>query len=67
MRTFPNPPAVVELVMQCVFILLGKTYSWKNAQSELQDLNTFIKKDILGYDKDNIPDQKINKLKAFIA
>jgi len=31
MKTFPNPPEVVELVMHCVFILLGRKYEWKTA------------------------------------
>jgi hypothetical protein len=30
-RTFVSPPAIVEMVMEGVCILLGKKYSWKQA------------------------------------
>lgn len=67
LRTYSNPPKIVEIVMEGVCTLQGKKYDWKSAQSMLTDLNTFINKDILGYDKENIADKVMVKFNKFLA
>ncbi len=42
MRSYPNPPKIVEIVMEGVAILMGVKYTWQAAKALMQDLNLFI-------------------------
>ena len=60
-KSFTNPPKAVQIVMEAVCTLLGEKESWDNAKkllsrSDFMDLLT-------GYDKDNIPDVRLKKLR----
>lgn len=52
--------------MEGVLIFFKIKYSWKAAQGKLQDLNSFLKNDILGYDKENISPQIMKTFTAFL-
>lgn len=65
-RGMPTPPALVVLVFEAVCILLGaKNTDWATAKSLMQDLNSFINQ-LKTYDKDNIPADRIRKLKKVL-
>ena len=51
--------------MEGVFILLCKKYEWKAASSILQDLNKFIKQDLIQFDKENIKQKTMASFKQF--
>ena len=65
MKNYLNPPAIVGMVMEGVCILLGKKYDWDTAKKLMIDLNGFINS-LLKYPKDNIPEERLNKLKKHI-
>ena len=54
------------LVLEGVCTLLGTKTDWPTAKSLLLDLNGFIKS-LLQYPKDNIPEDRLNKLKKILA
>ena len=67
MRSFANPPGIVVTVMEGVCILFGeKNTDWNTSKKRMQDLNGFIKS-LKEYPKDNISQDKIEKVKKLIA
>lgn len=71
MKSFANPPPIVKTVMEAVAVLLGdhkgeKEFEWKQAKTLMGDLNTFIKR-MVELDKDNLPEQRLVKLRKIIA
>lgn len=71
MKSFANPPPIVKIVMEAVAILLGdfkgdKEYEWKQAKSLMQDINAFIKR-MVDLDKDNLPEQRLIRLRKILA
>ena len=65
-RSYPSPPAIVQLVLEGVCILMGTKTDWATAKGLMQDLNGFLNK-LVNYPKDNIPEDRLNKLKKHIA
>jgi dynein heavy chain len=63
-KSFNIPPEMVQTVMEAVCILLGVKPDWAAAKSLLGDSN-FLK-NLSTYDKDNIAEAKIKKLKPYI-
>lgn len=63
-KVFNNPPEMVQTVMEAVCILLGAKPDWQTSKALLGDTN-FLR-NLYNYDKDNIPDSKIKKLKPYI-
>eukprot|EP01038_Epipyxis_sp_PR26KG_P006339 gene6339-8727_t len=60
-KSFTNPPNAVRIVMEAVCVLLGEKETWEVAKkllgrSDFMDLLT-------GYDKDNIPESRLKKLR----
>ncbi|XP_035826580.1 dynein heavy chain 6, axonemal [Aplysia californica] len=64
-RVFSKPPELVQTVMEAVAILLGQKTDWASCKGMLGDSN-FLKR-LAEYDKDNIPEAKLKKLKKYIA
>lgn len=63
-KVFNNPPEMVQTVMEAVCILLGTKADWATSKALLGEAN-FLKN--LGtYDKDNIAEAKLKKLKPYI-
>ncbi|PVD36438.1 hypothetical protein C0Q70_03422 [Pomacea canaliculata] len=63
-RVFSKPPELVQTVMEAVCILLGAKTDWASAKTTLGD-PYFLKK-LAEYDKDNIPESLLKKLKKYI-
>ncbi|XP_066905838.1 dynein axonemal heavy chain 6 isoform X4 [Halyomorpha halys] len=63
-RVFLKPPYLVKFVMEAVCLLLGAKQDWASAKIVLGDGN-FLKR-LQDYDKDNIPDSLLKKLKKYI-
>jgi dynein heavy chain len=63
-RAFNNPPEMVQTVMESVCLLLGAKPDWATSKALLGDAN-FLK-NLQTFDKDNIPPQRITKVKAYI-
>lgn len=63
-RAFNNPPEMVQTVMESVCILMGSKPDWSTSKALLGDGN-FLR-NLQNYDKDNIAEQKIKKLKPYI-
>ncbi|XP_041356323.1 dynein heavy chain 6, axonemal-like isoform X2 [Gigantopelta aegis] len=63
-RVFTKPPELVQTVMEAVCVLLGQKTDWAGAKSVLGD-GQFLKK-LMDYDKDNIPEATLKKLKKYI-
>jgi len=63
-RVFSKPPELVQTVMEAVAILLGNKTDWASVKVMLGD-NNFIKK-LADYDKDNIPESMLKKLKKYL-
>ncbi|XP_022090689.1 dynein heavy chain 6, axonemal-like isoform X2 [Acanthaster planci] len=63
-KVFNKPPDMVLTVMETICILLGVKPDWPSAKGLLSDPN-FLKK-LLDYDKDNVPDSTLKKLKKYI-
>lgn len=60
-KSFTNPPRPVQIVMEAVCVLLGEKESWEASkkllgQSDFMDLLT-------NFDKDNIPEKRLKKLR----
>ncbi|XP_068083916.1 dynein axonemal heavy chain 6 [Anabrus simplex] len=64
LRVFQKPPHLVKFVMESVCLLLGAKTDWATAKIILGDTN-FLKK-LQEYDKDNIPDSLVKKLKVYV-
>lgn len=70
-RSFNRPPPAVKLVLEAVAILLGeykgdKEYEWSQAKAMLQNVTLFIK-NVVGLDKDNLPPDRLVKLRKYIT
>ena len=63
-RTFAKPPPMVLTVMESVCILFGQRPDWSTSKTLLTDPN-FLKR-LFEYDKDNIPENYLRKLKKYI-
>ncbi|KAH3860157.1 hypothetical protein DPMN_023048 [Dreissena polymorpha] len=63
-KVFSKPPEMVQTVMEAVAILLGQKTDWASAKGMLAD-NNFLKK-LMDYDKDNIGEATLKKLKKYI-
>lgn len=63
-RAFNNPPEMVQTVMESVCILLGAKADWATSKTLLGD-SAFLNK-LVSYDKDNIPEQRIKRVKPYI-
>jgi len=48
-KTFPNPPALVVLVLEAVMLLFGEKKDWNSVRAVLGDPTGFMKR-ILEYD-----------------
>ncbi|XP_070535810.1 dynein axonemal heavy chain 6-like isoform X2 [Ptychodera flava] len=63
-KAFTKPPEMVMTVMEAVCIILNVKPDWASAKSLLGDPN-FLKR-LVEYDKDNIPESVLRKLKKYI-
>jgi dynein heavy chain, axonemal len=63
-KSFPKPPPLVQMTMEAVCILKGEKPDWDTAKKLLSDTN-FLKS-LEEFDKDNIPDAAIKKLKKYV-
>ncbi|CAL1541921.1 unnamed protein product [Lymnaea stagnalis] len=63
-RVFTKPPELVQTVMEAVAILLNNKTDWASVKVMLGDAN-FLKK-LAEYDKDNIPEATLKKLKKYM-
>lgn len=61
-KSFPNPPKAVVMVMEAVMVLLGEKIEWKNVQSVLSDVGGFITK-LLTYDVSKTPESVLAKVR----
>ena len=61
-KSYVNPPEMVDVTMQAVCILLHIKPEWKEAKLLLNDMG-FLQR-LLDYDKDSIPGSTIRKLKS---
>ncbi|EGD81584.1 dynein heavy chain 6 [Salpingoeca rosetta] len=64
LKAFASPPALVQTVMEAVCLLFGRKTDWKTAKSLLGEAD-FLKQ-MMQYDKDNIPDRTLKKIKPYI-
>lgn len=64
LKAFASPPALVQTVMEAVCILFGRKTDWKSAKMLLSEAD-FLKQ-MLMYEKDNIQDRTLKKLKPYI-
>jgi dynein heavy chain len=65
MKSFANPPQMVQFTMEAVCVLMGEKLDWKEGSVKLLNKSDFLQS--LGtYDKDNIPEAKIKKLQKYI-
>ncbi|XP_059155726.1 dynein axonemal heavy chain 6-like isoform X2 [Physella acuta] len=63
-RVFSKPPELVQTVMEAVAILLNQKTDWASVKVMLGDA-AFLKK-LSEYDKDNIPEAILKKLKKYM-
>lgn len=63
-KSFPKPPPLVQMTMEAVCILKQEKPDWDTAKKLLGDTN--FMKSLEDFDKDNIPDSVIKKLKKYI-
>eukprot|EP00049_Salpingoeca_infusionum_P016632 m.342064 g.342064 ORF g.342064 m.342064 type:complete len:4133 (+) comp16119_c0_seq2:317-12715(+) len=63
-KVFASPPALVQVVMEAVCLLFGRKTDWKSAKTLLGE-SDFLKQ-MVDYDKDNISDKILKKLKPYI-
>ena len=60
-KSFPKPPEAVRIVMEAVCVLLGEKESWDSAKAVLSK-SDFMER-LTTYDKDNIPESRLKKLR----
>ena len=60
-KSFTNPPKAVQVVMDAVCVMLGEKEGWDTAK-KLLGRSDFMEM-LTGYDKDNIPEAKLKKLR----
>jgi len=63
-KAFATPPELVQTVMEAVCILFERKTDWKTAKNLLGE-STFMK-GMLEYNKDNVSDKTLKKLKPYI-
>ena len=63
-KSFANPPEMVEFTLKAVCIMMDVKPNWKEAKQLMNDMK-FLDR-LKNYDKDNIPKSKIRKLKPFM-
>eukprot|EP00595_Chromulina_sp_UTEXLB2642_P001436 CAMPEP_0196765288 /NCGR_PEP_ID=MMETSP1095-20130614/7947_1 /TAXON_ID=96789 ORGANISM="Chromulina nebulosa, Strain UTEXLB2642" /NCGR_SAMPLE_ID=MMETSP1095 /ASSEMBLY_ACC=CAM_ASM_000446 /LENGTH=615 /DNA_ID=CAMNT_0042123087 /DNA_START=2038 /DNA_END=3886 /DNA_ORIENTATION=+ len=63
-KAYAKPPQLVEVVLQAVMILFNRPTDWGTAKRVLSESN-FLQQ-IKSYDKDNITQSVVNKVKKFI-
>nr|XP_006813236.1 PREDICTED: dynein heavy chain 6, axonemal [Saccoglossus kowalevskii] len=63
-KAFTKPPEMVQTVMEAVCIILSYKADWPSAKGLLGEAN-FLKK-LQEYDKENMPDSTLRKLKKYI-
>lgn len=63
-KQFQKPPELVRTVMEAVCILFGLKPDWNTARIMLSDTQ-FLKK-LYDYNKDNVPDSSMKKLKTYM-
>ena len=61
-KSFANPPAAVRIVMEAVCVLMGEKEGW-DVSKRLLSRPDFMEL-LTGYDKDNIPEARLKKLRA---
>jgi len=61
-KSFPNPPKAVSMVMEAVMVLLGEKTDWNNVKAVLSDTNAFIYK-LLNYDVSKTPESVLAKVR----
>ncbi|XP_058967936.2 dynein axonemal heavy chain 6 [Pocillopora verrucosa] len=64
LRVFTSPPELVMTVMESICILLNSKPDWAAAKSLLGDAKFLTR--LMEYNKDNIPDSTLKKLKKYI-
>ncbi|XP_047115990.1 dynein axonemal heavy chain 6 [Schistocerca piceifrons] len=64
LRVFTKPPQLVKFVMESVCLLMGAKTDWASAKTLLGDTN-FLKR-LQDYEKDNITDNMLKKLKQYV-
>lgn len=64
-KSFPQPPPAVRIVMEAVCTLLNEPSDWENAKRVISG-PTFVHS-LVRFDKDNIPDKTLKKLSKYIA
>ena len=65
MKGYAKPPEDLVLVMDAVALLLGENAGWDSAKKIMGQPKAFIKR-LKDFDKDNIKETKLKKLKKFI-
>eukprot|EP01035_Chromulina_nebulosa_P017107 gene17107-22621_t len=63
-KAYAKPPQLVEVVLQAVMVLFNRPTDWGTAKRVLSESN-FLQQ-IKSYDKDNITQSVVNKIKKFI-
>ena len=65
MKSFKTPPTLVQMTMEVVCLLLGEKTDWDSAK-KVMGASGFIER-LVKYDKDNIPEKIIKKVKPYIV
>uniref|UniRef100_A0A1X7UKU1 AAA+ ATPase domain-containing protein n=2 Tax=Amphimedon queenslandica TaxID=400682 RepID=A0A1X7UKU1_AMPQE len=63
-RVFTKPPDLVNTVMESICILFNSPPNWPSAKQLLGDSS--LMKKMIEYDKDNIPDSTLKRLKKYV-
>ncbi|XP_035216927.1 dynein heavy chain 2, axonemal-like, partial [Stegodyphus dumicola] len=63
-KSYAKPPVLVEIVLEAVMILRASEPSWAEAKRQLGS-PSFLK-ELLEYDKDNIPDTALHKVGRYL-
>ena len=61
-KSFPNPPKAVVMVLEAVMVLLSEKTDWNNVKSVLGDTQGFINR-LLFYDVSKTPESVLNKVR----
>lgn len=65
-KSFVTPPALVQMTMEAVCVLLGEAQTWAQAKQIMSDGPNFIRA-LVEFDKDNIPAAVLKKLRKYTA
>ena len=63
-KAFATPPELVQVVMEAVCLLFERKTDWKTAKNLLGESD--FMKGMIEYDKDNVKDKTLKKLKPYI-